>query len=81
MDHSSPPSDLGANKNQLERAISAAISTVDGAGDRIFYRIDRSDVVLRGSVSSFLEKQLVQEAIRRANNQLIISNELLVDKD
>ncbi len=73
-----------ATSNEFDQhrdaVVAAALSALDPNDRNVVVRMDRSEIVLRGRVESFFEKQRVQEAIRRADSRLRICNELIVVK-
>lgn len=50
------------------------------SGDEVDFEYDDGVVVLRGHVSSFHEKQIVQEVVRKVAGIRIIVNRLVVDR-
>ncbi len=63
----------------LERLEEALASSPHLFGRKLGYEADAGTVVLKGTVASFFQKQMAQEAIRRVDGVQLIDNQLEVD--
>lgn len=61
---------------RLEEAISRSPHLF---GRKLGYEADAGTVVLKGTVTSYFQKQMAQEAIRRVDGVQLIDNQLEVD--
>jgi len=60
------------------RVLSALEQNVHLRGRQLRFELDEGRVILRGSVNSFFQKQMAQEALRKLEGVLEIANELEV---
>lgn len=62
----------------LHRAHTALIRNPHLLGRKLFLESDGEQIILRGNVDSFYEKQVAQETLRLVDNGVRISNQLIV---
>lgn len=71
---------LSASTNELIQRVDSAIKTNPHlSGHRVTCREDSGIVVLQGKVSSFFQKQMAQESLKRLDGVARIVNQLEVD--
>ncbi len=73
--------DQAVAQQPLEQRIQLALSTSPYvSGKRVLCRADRGQVTLSGQVSSYFQKQMAQETVRRFDGVEQIENLLVVNR-